>query len=91
MGELIKRLLHVRRIARATGGGKKRSSSVIVVVGDGKGKAGFGQARSTEAKTAIESALAQAEKNMMSFKLLENRTIHSDLDHRFLNTTLELR
>ncbi|KAJ3088321.1 28S ribosomal protein S5, mitochondrial [Quaeritorhiza haematococci] len=88
--DYIKRLLLVRRVARATGGGKKRHISALVVVGDGNGRAGFGQGRAVDGASAVQKATTNAIKNMVSVQRFDNRTIFSDVDIEFHGVKLQM-
>ena len=81
--QLLQRVLHVRRVARVNSGGKIRSVSALVVVGDQNGSAGYALGRGTDISTAVQKAVIKAEKNMQYFLRLDNRTIYSDIDHKF--------
>ena len=81
--QLLQRVLHVRRVARVNSGGKIRSVSALVAVGDQNGSAGYALGRGTDISTAVQKAVIKAEKNMQYFLRLDNRTIYSDIDHKF--------
>ncbi|KAL2919611.1 28S ribosomal protein S5, mitochondrial [Polyrhizophydium stewartii] len=89
--ELLRRVLHIRRVARVNSGGKIRSVSALVIVGDQNGSAGYGMGRATDSGAAVRKAFAQAEKNMVFFERLDKRTIFSDIDHTYHKTNLKLR
>ncbi|KAJ3075078.1 28S ribosomal protein S5, mitochondrial [Podochytrium sp. JEL0797] len=80
---LQKRVLHVRRVARSTKGGKIRSISAIVVVGNGNGVGGYGEGRASEAAGAVAKATAIAIKNMMPIERFQQRTVYGDINHRY--------
>ncbi|KAI8923378.1 ribosomal protein S5, C-terminal domain-containing protein [Entophlyctis helioformis] len=86
----LRRVLHIRKVARVNSGGKVRSVSALVVVGNQNGSAGYGMGRAEDGSSAIQKATAQAEKNMVFFDRLENRTIFSDIDHQFHHVRLKL-
>ncbi|KAH6568349.1 hypothetical protein BASA50_004190 [Batrachochytrium salamandrivorans] len=88
---LLRRVLHIRRVARVNSGGKVRSVSVLAVVGNQNGSAGYGMGRALDAGSAMRKALTLAEKNMVHFARLDNRTIFANLDHTYHNTNLQLR
>lgn len=72
------RLVQVRRIAKVVKGGRIFSFSALVVVGDGKGRVGYGFGKSKEVPLAIQKATEQAKKNMHYIPLSGN-TIHHEI------------
>ncbi|TPX69045.1 hypothetical protein SpCBS45565_g02643 [Spizellomyces sp. 'palustris'] len=88
---LMKRVLHIRRVARVNSGGKVRSVSALVVVGNGNGAAGYGEGRATDAAAAVQKATKNAEKNMTYFHRFNNRTIFSNIDFNWHKVQLQLR
>ncbi|KAJ3416522.1 28S ribosomal protein S5, mitochondrial [Chytridiales sp. JEL 0842] len=88
---LQRRVLHVRRVARVTSGGKVRSVSAIVVVGNGNGVGGYGEGRAMDVQGAVMKAVRQAEKNMLPIERFEHRTIFGNIDYYFHKVNLKLR
>ncbi|KAJ3182708.1 28S ribosomal protein S5, mitochondrial [Geranomyces variabilis] len=88
---LMKRVLHIRRVARVNSGGKVRSITALVVVGNGNGAAGWGEGRATEVAAAVQKATRNAEKNMTSFYRFNKRTIFSNIDYNWHKVQLHLR
>lgn len=88
---LIKRILHIRRVARVNSGGKVRSVSALVVVGNGNGAAGYGEGRAVEVSAAVQKATRNAEKNMTYFERFNHRTIFSNIDFYWHRVRLQLR
>ena len=76
--ELIEKLVHINRVSKTVKGGKRFGFAAIVVVGDGKGKAGFGSGKAREVPEAINKATAAAKKAMVRVPLKEGRTLHHD-------------
>ncbi|KAI9094588.1 ribosomal protein S5, C-terminal domain-containing protein [Phlyctochytrium arcticum] len=87
----MKRILHIRRVARVNSGGKVRSVAALVVVGDGNGSAGYGEGRATDVSGAVAKATKVAEKNMTYFHRFNKRTIFSDVDFRWHSVHLKMR
>ncbi len=76
--ELIEKLVHINRVSKTVKGGKRFGFAALVVVGDGKGRAGFGHGKAREVPEAISKATAAAKKAMMRVPLREGRTLHHD-------------
>ncbi|CAB1274841.1 30S ribosomal protein S5 [Candidatus Nitrosacidococcus tergens] len=68
-GSLLEKLVAVRRVAKVVKGGRQFGFSALTVVGDGKGRVGFGQGKAKEVPAAIQKALEDAKKNMVSVSL----------------------
>lgn len=76
--ELIEKLVHINRVSKTVKGGKRFGFAALVVVGDGKGRAGFGHGKAREVPEAISKATAAAKKAMVRVPLKEGRTLHHD-------------
>ena len=76
--ELIEKLAHINRVSKTVKGGKRFGFAALVVVGDGKGRAGFGHGKAREVPEAISKATASAKKAMVRVPLKEGRTLHHD-------------
>ncbi|WP_417609722.1 30S ribosomal protein S5 [Parasphingorhabdus sp.] len=76
--ELIEKLVHINRVSKTVKGGKRFGFAALVVVGDGKGRAGFGKGKAREVPEAITKATAAAKKSMVRVPLREGRTLHHD-------------
>ena len=76
--ELIEKLVHINRVSKTVKGGKRFGFAALVVVGDGKGRAGFGHGKAREVPEAIQKATAAAKKAMVRIPLREGRTLHHD-------------
>ncbi len=76
--ELIEKLVHINRVAKVVKGGKRFGFAALVVVGDGKGRVGFGHGKAREVPEAINKATAAAKKKMVRVPLKEGRTLHHD-------------
>ena len=81
--ELVERLVHINRVAKTVKGGRNMSFAAVVVVGDQKGRVGFGSGKATEVPDAITKATNEAKKNMVRIPLREGRTLHHDVAGRF--------
>jgi small subunit ribosomal protein S5 len=76
--ELIEKLVHINRVSKTVKGGKRFGFAALVVVGDGKGRAGFGHGKAREVPEAISKATAAAKKAMVRVPLRDGRTLHHD-------------
>ena len=72
------KLVSVTRTAKVVKGGRVFGFAVLVVVGDGKGRVGFGRGKAREVPIAIQKAMDQARKNMVYVPLFGN-TIHHEI------------
>ena len=76
--ELVEKLVHINRVSKTVKGGKRFGFAALVVVGDGKGRAGFGHGKAREVPEAISKATAAAKKAMVRVPLKDGRTLHHD-------------
>ncbi len=81
--ELLERLVGINRVAKVVKGGRRFGFAALVVVGDGKGRAGYGHGKAREVPEAIRKATEQAKRNMVRVPLREGRTLHHDVAGRF--------
>jgi len=75
-------LVHINRVAKVVKGGRRLGFAALVVVGDGRGRAGFGKGKAREVPEAIKKATEAAKKNMIRVPLKEGRTLHHDVNGR---------
>src|SRR5215217_3811788 len=81
--ELIEKLVHINRVSKTVKGGKRFGFAALVVVGDGKGRAGFGHGKAREVPEAISKATAAAKKAIVRVPLRDGRTLHHDGNGHF--------
>ena len=81
--EFVDRLVHINRVAKVVKGGRRFGFAALVVVGDQKGRVGFGHGKAREVPEAITKATASAKKKMIRVALKEARTLHHDGKGRF--------
>jgi small subunit ribosomal protein S5 len=75
--ELIEKIVFINRVAKVVKGGRRFSFSAIVVVGDGKGKVGYGLGKANQVPEAIRKGIEQAKKDMQSVALTEISIPHN--------------
>jgi len=81
--DLIEKLVHINRVAKVVKGGRRFGFAALVVVGDGKGKVGYGNGKAREVPEAIRKATEQAKRTMVRVPLREGRTLHHDMKGHF--------
>lgn len=81
--ELVEKLVHVNRVAKTVKGGRTMSFAAVVVVGDKKGRVGYGSGKAAEVPEAIVKATNEAKRNMVRIPLREGRTLHHDIQGRY--------
>ena len=64
--EYIEKVVHLNRVSKTVKGGRVMKFSALMVVGDGKGKVGFGLGKAAEVPEAIRKGLEDAKKNMVN-------------------------
>jgi small subunit ribosomal protein S5 len=82
-GELVDRLVSVNRVAKVVKGGRRFGFSALVVVGDGKGRVGYGSGKAREVPEAVRKATEQAKRAMVRVPLRQGRTLHHDIIGHF--------
>ena len=78
VSEFVDKLVGINRVAKTVKGGKNFGFAALVVVGDQKGRAGFGKGKAREVPEAIRKATEEAKRNMVRIPLREGRTLHHD-------------
>lgn len=90
-GGLVDRLVSINRVAKVVKGGRRFGFAALVVVGDGKGKVGYGTGKAKEVQDAVRKATDAAKKSMIRVPLRESRTLHHDIAGRFGAGKITLR
>lgn len=77
--EFHEKLVAVNRVAKVVKGGRRFGFAALVVVGDGKGRVGYGHGKAKEVPDAVRKATDQAKRKMIRVPLREGRTLHHDV------------
>jgi small subunit ribosomal protein S5 len=77
--EFVDKLVHINRVAKVVKGGRRFGFAALVVVGDQKGRVGFGHGKAREVPEAIRKATDAAKRTLMRVPLREGRTLHHDV------------
>ncbi|UPH72560.1 30S ribosomal protein S5 [Abyssibius alkaniclasticus] len=80
--EFADRLVAINRVSKTVKGGKRFGFAALVVVGDQKGRVGYGKGKAKEVPEAIRKATEQAKRKMIRVPLREGRTLHHDSEGR---------
>jgi small subunit ribosomal protein S5 len=80
--EFVDRLVHINRVAKVVKGGRRFGFAALVVVGDQKGRVGFGHGKAREVPEAIRKATESAKRSLIRVPLREGRTLHHDVNGR---------
>jgi len=81
-GEFVDKLVHINRVAKVVKGGRRFGFAALVVVGDGKGRVGFGHGKAREVPEAVRKATDAAKRGMIYVPLRSGRTLHHDVEGR---------
>jgi small subunit ribosomal protein S5 len=77
--EFTDKLVHINRVAKVVKGGRRFGFAALVVVGDQKGRVGFGHGKAREVPEAIRKATDAAKRSLIRVPLREGRTLHHDV------------
>lgn len=81
--DLVDKLVSINRVAKVVKGGRRFGFAALVVVGDAKGRVGYGTGKAREVPEAIRKATDQAKRKLIRVPLREGRTLHHDINGRF--------
>ena len=80
--EFADRLVAINRVSKTVKGGKRFGFAALVVVGDQRGRVGFGKGKAKEVPEAVRKATEQAKRQMIRVQLKDARTLHHDMEGR---------
>ncbi len=80
--EFAERLVAINRVSKTVKGGKRFGFAALVVVGDQRGRVGFGKGKAKEVPEAIRKATEQAKRSLIRVPLKDARTLHHDMEGR---------
>ncbi len=89
--EFVDRLVHINRVAKVVKGGRRFGFAALVVIGDQKGRVGFGHGKAREVPEAVRKATDSAKRRMIRVPLREGRTLHHDIAGRHGAGKVQLR
>lgn len=75
----VDKLVHINRVAKVVKGGRKFGFAALVVVGDQKGRVGFGHGKAKEVPEAIKKATESAKRTLIKVSLKDKRTLFHDV------------
>ncbi len=80
---LVDKLVGINRVAKVVKGGRRFGFAALVVVGDARGRVGFGSGKAREVPEAIRKATESAKRNMIRVPLRDGRTLHHDIEGHY--------
>ena len=81
--DLIDKLVTINRVAKVVKGGRRFAFAALVVVGDQKGRVGYGAGKAREVPEAIRKATDRAKRTMIRVPMREGRTLHHDVQGHY--------
>ena len=81
--EFVEKLVNINRVAKVVKGGRRFGFAALVIVGDKKGRVGYGSGKAREVPEAIRKATERAKRGMIRVPMKEGRTLHHDIEGRY--------
>ena len=81
--DLMDKLVTINRVAKVVKGGRRFAFAALVVVGDQKGRVGYGAGKAREVPEAIRKATERAKRGLIRVPMKEGRTLHHDVEGLF--------
>ena len=89
--EFEQKMLNIRRVARVATGGRRFSFSVAMVIGDKKGKVGVGLGKANDTSLAIDKAIRNAKKNMITVNTTKTLSISHEVESKYCSARIVIR
>lgn len=89
--EFAQKVIGMRRVARVMAGGRRFNFSVAMVIGDKKGRVGFGLGKAMDTALAIEKATNDAKKNMINLNLTKTNSLPHDISAKYAASVVAIR
>ncbi len=89
--EFYEKLVFVNRISKTVKGGRVFSFSALTVVGNKKGKVGYGYGKAKEVPLAIQKSLDKSKKNMIDILVNKNKTINHEIKTKYISTIVFMK
>src|ERR1700761_6947888 len=77
--EFVDKLVHINRVAKVVKGGRRFGFAALVVVGDQRGRVGYGHGKAREGPEAIRKATDEAKKSLIRVPRKDGRTLHHEV------------
>lgn len=88
--EYDQKMINIRRVARVVSGGRRFSFSVAIIIGNKKGKVGVGLGKAGDTSLAIDKAVRNAKKNMVTIPLTKDSSIAYDVEAKYNASRISL-
>jgi len=89
--EFAQKIIGIRRVTRVMAGGRRFSFSVAMVIGDKKGRVGVGVGKAGDTALAIEKAIRDAKKRMITVLRTKTNSIPHNVESKYGSTVIEIR
>ncbi|MCP4354139.1 MAG: 30S ribosomal protein S5 [Proteobacteria bacterium] len=89
--EFEEKVIDVARVTTVVKGGRRFSFSVLVVMGDKKGRIGYGHGKANEVPDAIKKAVKDAKQKLISVPIIEKRTVPHELTAKYISSRVMVK